>query len=163
MRSWMMSLETGGKGHDDVEVEVSSSEAQLAPLAARGVFGGFLMGLANLVPGISGGTMLLAAGVYKGFVDGIANLTTLRLRLSDVVLLSSIVGAAMLSILLLAGPIVDLVVQQRWVMFSLFIGLTLGGLPLVWRMAQPATPALWGGAIAGFSLMLVVALAGGLD
>ena len=158
-----MSLETTSESHDDAEDHGSSSDVQLAPLAGRGVFGGFLMGLANLVPGISGGTMLLAAGVYKGFVDGIANLTTLRFRPSDIVLLSSIVGAAMLSILLLAGPIVDLVVQQRWIMFSLFIGLTLGGLPLVWRMAQPATPALWGGALAGFALMLVVALAGGLD
>ena len=33
-------------------------------LALRGAIGGTLMGLANLVPGISGGTMLLAAGVY---------------------------------------------------------------------------------------------------
>ena len=29
---------------------------------ARGGFGGLLMGLANLVPGLSGGTMLLAVG-----------------------------------------------------------------------------------------------------
>ena len=30
------------------------------------------MGLANLVPGISGGTMLLAAGVYPTFINAIA-------------------------------------------------------------------------------------------
>ena len=36
------------------------------------------MGLANLVPGISGGTMLLAAGVYPGFIAAIADVTTLR-------------------------------------------------------------------------------------
>ena len=38
------------------------------------------MGLANLVPGISGGTMLLAAGVYPTFIESIARVTTLRLQ-----------------------------------------------------------------------------------
>ncbi len=38
----------------------------------RGAIGGSLMGLANLVPGISGGTMLLAAGVYPAFISAIA-------------------------------------------------------------------------------------------
>ncbi len=43
-------------------------------LGIRGAIGGVLMGLANLVPGISGGTMLLAAGVYPGFISSIASL-----------------------------------------------------------------------------------------
>ncbi len=33
-------------------------------LMVRAILGGTLMGLANLVPGISGGTMLLASGIY---------------------------------------------------------------------------------------------------
>ena len=41
--------------------ESPATEAGLPVLTARGVIGGTLMGLANLVPGISGGTMLLAA------------------------------------------------------------------------------------------------------
>jgi len=41
-------------------------------LVTRSIFGGILMGLANLVPGISGGTMLLAAGIYPKFIDAIA-------------------------------------------------------------------------------------------
>ena len=41
------------------------AESALRPLVLiRAALGGVLMGLANLVPGISGGTMLLAAGVY---------------------------------------------------------------------------------------------------
>ena len=48
------------------------------------------MGLANLVPGISGGTMLLAAGVYQSFIESIAELTTLRIRLRPVLLLGII-------------------------------------------------------------------------
>ena len=61
------------------------------------------MGLANLVPGISGGTMLLAAGVYPAFINAIAEITTFRFRLQSVVLLGAVVAAAALAILLLAG------------------------------------------------------------
>jgi len=126
-------------------------------LIVRSTFGGCLMGLANLVPGISGGTMLLAAGVYPGFISAIAEITTFRFRLRSLILLASVVGSAVLAILLLAGSVKELVVDHRWIMYSLFIGLTLGGVPLVFRMARPVTTATWLGAAAGFAVMLVMA------
>jgi len=141
----------------DPSVSEPSLPAVTPGLALRGALGGVLMGLANLVPGISGGTMLLAAGVYPAFVGAIAELTTLRFRARSLVLLGSVVGAAALAILLLAGPTRALVIEQRWIMYSLFIGLTLGGVPLVWRLARPATASTWGGAAAGFGLMVLMA------
>ncbi len=148
--------------HDESSSPAPSEDAPLPMLAARGGFGGLLMGLANLVPGISGGTMLLAAGVYTDFIEGIANLTLLRFKLRELILLGSIVATAMVSILLFSGPIKDLVINQRWIMFSLFIGLTLGGVPLVWALAQPADKRLSYGGAAGFILMLGIAAAGGV-
>jgi len=49
-------------------------------LLIRSVIGGALMGLANLVPGISGGTMLLAVGVYPQFISGIAEVSTFKFQ-----------------------------------------------------------------------------------
>jgi len=129
-------------------------------LVVRGAIGGALMGLANLVPGISGGTMLLAAGVYPAFIGGIAELTTLRFRPRSLVTLASIVGTAGVAILLLAGTVKGLVEDHRWIMYSLFIGLTLGGIPLLWRMARPATPALVVGAALAFLAMVWMAFTG---
>ena len=138
--------------------------ATLGVLAVRGAIGGTLMGLANLVPGISGGTMLLAAGVYPAFIRSVADVTTLKLRPRSIVLLGAIAGAAALAILLLAGLMRSLVIEQRWVMYSLFIGLTLGGVSLVWRLARPATPAVYAGAAVAFGAMLVMQLGlGGID
>ena len=131
-------------------------------LVVRGAIGGALMGLANLVPGISGGTMLLAAGVYPDFIGGIAEITTLRFRARSLVLLASIVAAAALGILMLAGQVRDLVIHHRYLMYSLFIGLTLGGVPLIWRMLRPATGASWLAAGTAFALMCVMALSGGV-
>ena len=130
-------------------------------VALRGAVGGVLMGLANLVPGISGGTMLLAAGVYPEFISAVADLTILRIRRRAVLLLAAVIGAAALSILLLAGVVKDLVITHRWVMYSLFIGLTLGGIPLVWRLARRLTTGVLLGSLAGLAVMLV--MAGGID
>ncbi len=135
------------------------SARELGGLILRGAFGGALMGLANLVPGISGGTMLLAAGIYPRFIGAIAEITTLRPRPTSLAVLGSVGAAAGLAILLLAGTVKTLVVDHRWVMYSLFIGLTLGGLPIVWRLARPARPALWVAALAGFVGMAALALA----
>jgi putative membrane protein len=116
------------------------------------------MGLANLVPGISGGTMLLATGVYPDFISAIAELTTLRFKARSVLVLSTIAGSAALAILLLAGAMKALVVEERWAMYSLFIGLTLGGVPLVWRLARPGSPTLWLSAGAAFGVMVLMSL-----
>lgn len=126
-------------------------------LVTRSTFGGFLMGLANLVPGISGGTMLLAAGIYPAFIDALADLTRLKFRFRSMLVMACVVAAAGLSILLLAGTLKELVVNQRWVMYSLFIGLTLGGLPIVWRLARPANTGLI--ITANVSLLAMVTLA----
>lgn len=131
----------------------------LPVLALRSAVGGVLMGLANLVPGISGGTMLLAAGVYPRFIKAIAEISKLKFRKESIVVLG-VVGVCVLSaIVLLAGPVKTLVVEHRWVMYSIFIGLTLGGVPVVWEMAKPATGSLWGGAAGGFLAMALIALA----
>ena len=126
-------------------------------VAGRSLFGGVLMGLANLVPGISGGTMLLAAGIYPKFIEAIAEVTRFRFRFPSLLILFCVGGAAGLSILLCAGFLKDMVLTQRWIMYSLFIGLTLGGVPVVWRMAKPVSASLLVTAV--LSLLAMVALA----
>jgi len=73
----------------------------------------------------------------------------------SLILLASVVASAALAILLLAGSVKDLVTSYRWLMYSLFIGLTLGGVPLVYRMAKPISSSVLLGAAGGFAVMLV--------
>ena len=141
------------------DVQQETGEGSLSPLVMRSVFGGVLMGLANLVPGISGGTMLLAAGVYPKFVQAVAEVTRLKFRYASLVVLASVGISAILSILLLAGVLKDLVLEHRWVMYSLFIGLTLGGIPIVWKLARPASTGLVVSALFAFTAMVALAVA----
>lgn len=135
-----------------------ATRASNSTLVSRSILGGFLMGLANLVPGISGGTMLLAAGIYPVFIDALANITRLKFRFRSMLVMACVAGSAGLGILLLAGTLKELVVNQRWVMYSLFIGLTLGGLPIVWRLARPASAGLVVSATVSFIMMVLLAI-----
>lgn len=141
-----------GRGRDD-------RNEPLGAVAVRGAVGGVLMGLANLVPGISGGTMLLATGVYPRFIEAVGEVTTFRFRKVSLVTLGAVVAAAGVAVAGLAGPVKDLVVHQRWVMYSIFIGLTLGGVPVLWRLVGRPSPAVWTGGAAGFAGMGLLALA----
>ena len=102
------------------------------------------------------GTMLLAAGVYPDFIESVADISTLRFKRRALLVLATVIGTAAVAILLLAGAVRSLVIEHRWVMYSLFIGLTLGGVPLVWRMARPADPPVIAGAAGGLLLMVLM-------
>ena len=111
------------------------------------------MGLANLVPGISGGTMLVACGIYTRFIDAISDLTRLKFTRNDLLTLGCVILGAVVAIGGLASIIHWSLVHHRWVMFSLFIGLTLGGVPILYSMAKPISSRVWIGMIAGAVMM----------
>ena len=126
------------------------------PPLLRLLLGGALMGLANLVPGISGGTMLVAAGVYRRFVDAVSDATRLRLTPTTIVTLALIGGAAAGAFALGAGPVAYGLEHARWAMYALFIGLTLGGVPALYALVKPMTPKAIGFAVLGLVAMLAV-------
>tara|TARA_Y100000589_G_scaffold58788_1_gene49320 strand:- start:162 stop:1100 length:939 start_codon:yes stop_codon:yes gene_type:complete len=116
------------------------------------------MGLANLVPGISGGTMLLATGIYDRFISAVSQVTTFRFRLPSIILLGVIVIGAGFAIITGADVLGTLVHEKRWIMFSLFIGLTLGGVPLLASMIKPFNSSAIVGCFMGILLMAMLAM-----
>ena len=146
----------------ETDVRSSRGASGSSGLIVRASLGGMLMGMANLVPGVSGGTMLLAAGVYRAFIDAVADVTLLRARPRSLAVLGAVVAGAGLAIVLLAGPVVHAVVMARWAMYSLFIGLTLGGAPVLSRLirsARGSRSAGWAGVAIGFLAMAGVGVA----
>ena len=128
-------------------------------LVLRSLVGGMFMGLANLVPGISGGTMLLAVGVYPQFIGGVAEVSTLRFRSQVVLMLGCVVAAAGLAIVGFAGLIGALLDSYQWAMYCVFIGLTLGGVPLLWGTLRPLDGVVIASAAVGILLMALLAFA----
>ena len=131
--------------------------------AIRCVLGGILMGLANLVPGISGGTMLLATGIYQLLVNAIADLARVRLRLQVIAVLGCVVAPAVLTIGLLSGVAGRFVLDYRWIAYSLFIGLTLGGIPVLVRSIRQVRATTIFGVVLGVAAMAWLAFGTGSE
>jgi len=126
-------------------------------MLARTLVAGVLMGLANLVPGISGGTMVLVMGLYDEFVSSVADVTRLRLSTRSVVFLGLLVGAAGICVVSLAKPVAILTTSHQTPMYSLFIGLTLGGAPLLYGLLKPLRASSVVMTFVGLAVMCVIA------
>lgn len=138
---------TGGKDG------TSNQEARQAGFV-RTLSGGILMGIANIIPGVSGGTMILAMGLYPNFVEAVADVTRVRLRPKSLIFLGVLGAAAVAAIFAMVGPITWGLTHHQHVMFALFIGLTLGGVPLLWKEMSPVTGSGYAGAVAGVVVMI---------
>ncbi len=134
------------------------SKTDIQPIAGRvpivrAFLGGMLMGLANLVPGVSGGTMLVAAGIYDRFIQAIASVTRMRLTKDAVQLLAVIVLGAGLAIGGGANGVSLALAEARWQTYCVFIGLTLGGVPAMLAFCKPFCRSTWLGALVGVLVM----------
>jgi putative membrane protein len=122
--------------------------------AATTAVKGFCMGAADIVPGVSGGTVALVFGIYRRLVDNIragaaALGSFLRLDVTRAVShLRSVEWAFLVS--LLAGIGVALVALSHLIetllhdhpqeMAGLFLGLVAASVVIAWRMIQRRTP-----------------------
>ncbi len=126
----------------------------------RSAVGGLLMGLANLVPGVSGGTMILIMGLYDEFISAVADVTRLRFTARGLKLLGVIVGVACVTIAGLSGTLARLVDEHPLLMYSLFIGMTLGGGPLLVKMVRPFERSSVVAFVVGLAVMAAIGFAG---
>ena len=134
------------------------SPAPPRPPIAKSLIAGLLMGVANLIPGVSGGTMILAMGLYTEFIDSVADVTALRFRSRRFVFLGIVAAGAAAAIVGLAPVILYLLFNHDSAMYALFIGLTLGGAPTLIRSIRPVGASAVIGTIGGVGAMVAIVL-----
>jgi putative membrane protein len=97
-------------------------------------FKGMIIGMSNLVPGVSGGTMALVMGIYEMLVESISKFITNRKRRKEYFLfLLPVVLGAIAAILLFARLFSFLLSSDFFAQptYFFFIGLILGSLPFL--------------------------------
>ena len=100
--------------------------------------------------------MLLACGVYPLLVNSVADLTTSRIEKYQLLTLAT-VGVSAVSAASLLAPVLGSTLDRYPVaMYSLFLGLTLGGLPLLWQAVKPADRTTVFCAIVAFGTMAIL-------
>lgn len=90
---------------------------------------GVLIGIANAIPGVSGGTMMVSMGIYDKIIDSVTGLLS-HLKKSIQTLLPYIIGM-IVGIVGLSFSITYLLEKFPLQTSLLFIGLILGGLPIL--------------------------------
>lgn len=89
-----------------------------------------LIGIANIIPGVSGGTMAISLGVYDDLIFSIANLLK-DWKNSLRILAPIIIGLA--GGIVAFSYLIELLLSQYTLPTALaFIGLILGGIPILW-------------------------------
>lgn len=116
--------------------------------AGRHLIFGFLMGSADLVPGVSGGTVALACGIYPRLIRGIREATGVlsnrrpltALRRLDWALLLPLVAGIVLAVLTLASVVDHLLATVPVRMGGLFLGLVLGSVVVAYGLLHTRGP-----------------------
>jgi len=146
---------------EEHRLEIPAEVVPALPVAARlpvarTAVGGVLMGLANMVPGVSGGTMIVVMGLYDEFIESIADITRLRLNWRNLAFAAILGCGVVVTFAVFAGMMSRAVILHRGAMYALFIGMTLGGAPLLIRMVPRWTGSTFGGVVVGLGIMLLI-------
>ncbi|RKY16297.1 MAG: DUF368 domain-containing protein [Planctomycetota bacterium] len=111
---------------------------------------GFAMGSANIVPGVSGGTVALVLGIYERFIASVSagsRALTLLVRRDvagfrnwmaavDWVFIIPLLAGIGIATLALASVVGDLLHDQPEFMSALFLGLVAGSVVVAWRLVR---------------------------
>jgi len=111
---------------------------------------GFFMGAADVVPGVSGGTIALVLGIYERLIASIragslALGRLLRLDMSGAItwlrrvewtFIVPLLGGILLAIVALAGILEDQLLERPIQLAALFLGFVAGSVVVAWQMLR---------------------------
>lgn len=123
------------------------------------VIKGFIMGIANIIPGVSGGTLALTLGIYEQFIGAISHFFS-NLKENIKFLLPIVIGIG-LAILTMSNVISNCFDKYPIPTTLFFMGLVIGGIPMLTKrvakskeLKQPSSYVI---ALLAFSLVMVLA------
>lgn len=99
----------------------------------KNIIAGMVIGIANIIPGVSGGTMAVVLGIYDKLIDAISlNFQKLKKNWKFILTLGT---GMVIGISVIAKLLTWLFENHNVPTQFFFIGLILGSIPLVWKKA----------------------------
>lgn len=123
----------------------------------RFLFGGFLMGTADLVPGVSGGTIALVLGIYERLVTSIREGSSAlgflargnigrfagHLKKVEWMFLVPLVVGILAAVATLASLLDHQLEERPTILAGLFFGLVVGSVIIAWRLLRHPVASHW--------------------
>lgn len=92
---------------------------------------GFIIGTANIIPGVSGGTIMMILGVFENIVNSVNHFFD-DVKKNSTFLISLLVGVG-LSIVAMSRVVTYALENYTFPTILLFIGLIIGGFPMLFK------------------------------
>ncbi len=100
----------------------------------KNVLKGMLIGVANIIPGVSGGTMMVSMGIYDKLIHSLTHLfKEFKESMKFLIPIFIGMGIALLGLSFIIEPAFEHFPLQT---SCLFIGLIVGGLPAMWQKVK---------------------------
>ena len=121
------------------------------------VLKGMIIGVANIIPGVSGGTLMIILGLYEDIINTISHFfKNIKKSLKFVVPL----GIGMILSILLLSKVISICLDKYPFPTTLFfIGLILGGIPLLWNKSKAAKRNVSNWVVFGITFLVVITFA----
>ncbi len=98
------------------------------------VIKGFIMGIANIIPGVSGGTLALTLGIYEDFIQAISHFFS---KIKENIKFLLPIGIGIVLSLVTMSSVIDSSFKNFPIPTTLFfMGLVIGGMPLLLRKVK---------------------------
>lgn len=95
------------------------------------ILSGFVFGIANIIPGVSGGTMLVVFGIYDQFTEAISGIKAIFKNIVFLLFFGIGAGAGLLGF----ASVVTYLFSNFGVQTNMFfIGLIVGSIPMIYHM-----------------------------
>ena len=98
------------------------------------LFKGMIIGVANIIPGVSGGTLMIILGIYEDVIETISHFFKHFKKNLKFILPLGI--GMVVSVLLLSKLISYTLANYPFPTTIFFVGLIIGGLPLLWKRSS---------------------------
>ena len=103
----------------------------------KNILKGMVIGIANIIPGVSGGTMMVAMGIYDKLIHCITHLFS-EFKKNVLFLLPIVIGMG-IAIIASSFTIEKMFEHFPFQTSLLFVGLVVGGLPAMWKNVKGKT------------------------
>ncbi len=126
----------------------------------KNILKGMVIGIANIIPGVSGGTMMVAMGIYDKLIHCITHLFS-EFKKNVLFLLPIVIGMG-IAIIASSFTIEKMFEHFPFQTSLLFVGLVVGGLPAMWKNVKGKTirPGHIIAFVVFFAVVVIMALMG---
>ena len=120
---------------------------------------GMAIGIANVIPGVSGGTMAFILGIYDKLTDAIGNFLNKPEERKKFISFLAVIGIGVFAGIILFAKIFTFLLQtptSEQYTYFLFVGLILGSVPFIMKMHDDMKFSMRRGAVFTVAMLLVL-------